>query len=134
VTDIVDVADLTVASAPHFGVFPALMTNPSQDYLHMKDRRNHIQALNYNGLRAPSSRSTGGGHICAIFSDQSANVASITPADIELRLIQPPGSGGPFTIHATQELDFEACEVLGLAAGTIPASTHSSWRKVDFNH
>ena len=133
--DILDVADLTVSSAPHFGVFPLMLTNPSQDYRHLKDRRNYIQALKYNGIRTRSSRSSSGGHICALFADQSKNVKSLAHVDIELRLIKP-ASSGPFTVYATEELDFHACEVQVSATGVVPtwASAYSTWSAVGFNH
>jgi RES domain-containing protein len=130
--DVQDVFELTAATAGYFGVFPAMMNNPSQDYLHLKEKRAIIQTNNYNGIWAPSSRSRQGGRILALFHDQSANVAQINPVEVELRLVQP--HGGAFNNHASQALDFEACEVR--ATHPLPqwAQAFGNWKRVDFHH
>lgn len=130
-----DIADLNSSTAGYFGVYPAMMGNPSQDYEHLKDRRAHIKANGYHGLRAPSSRSRQGGWTLALFDDQSTNVASIAPANLEIRLIQP--NGMPFKNQAMDELDYEACQVRIAAASTPgPAwvQPYSAWTRVPFNH
>src|SRR5262245_6772918 len=86
---VANVFDLTVANAPAASVFPGLLLNPSQDYMHLKDRRADIQAAGYNGLRAPSTRATAPGNMVVLFDDQSGNLASITPYDVEFRLLTP---------------------------------------------
>ena len=132
--DIPAVCDLTIARAPaYFGVFSALMTNPSQDYDHLKQRRADIQALGYSGIRAPSSRSTLGGNMVVLFSDQSKNVQSITPFALECRLMTPPPGSVPFVSHATDMLDYSSGEarILGAPSSMV---TYSSFTAVAFNH
>lgn len=107
--DIVNIADLNMQNAGYFGVFPPMLTNPSQDYLHLKQRRADIQTQGYTGIRSPSSRSVNQGRILALFHNQAANVHAIDPVQVEFQLVQP--SGTVFNNHATQELDFEACQV-----------------------
>jgi hypothetical protein len=111
--DVAAIADLTMGTAGHFGVYPAMMKNPSQDYWHLKDRRAHVEGAGYLGIRAPSSRCTKRGRMVVFFNSQSNNLASIAPYPIELSLIQP--SGAPFTNHAVHDLDFEAGNVVALA-------------------
>src|SRR5262249_35472862 len=41
--DVPDVCDLNATTASAVGVFPSLMTNPSQDYVHLKERRAFLQ-------------------------------------------------------------------------------------------
>ncbi len=129
------VADLNATTAGHFQVFPSMLTNPSQDYEHLKSRRAHIQAAGYRGIRAPSSRDARPGARCmlALFAGQSGNVASITPHAIELSLVQP--GGALFTNHASQQLDFErgAVRVLG-SAPPAWATPYASGRVVRFRH
>ncbi|ETW97438.1 MAG: hypothetical protein ETSY2_44645 [Candidatus Entotheonella gemina] len=131
--DVPDIADLNTASAGYFGVFPLMLTNPSQDYWHLKQRRAHIQSQGYAGIRAPSSRSTTGGHIIALFQSQSGNVASIEPVEMEVRLIQP--SGAVFSNHVTESLDFEACEVQA-TSNPLPSwvSAYSNWNPLRLHH
>jgi len=128
-----DVVDLCKAGTPNFfGVYPSLMNNPSQDYEHLKDRRAHIQAQSYQGLIAPSARSTQGGRIVVLFQDQSGNVQTITPHSGELRLITAAGS--PFTNHTTEVLDFTAGEVR-ITSGWRPRGwTSYPWQRVSFHH
>src|SRR5262245_1744872 len=57
-----------------FGIYPSLLTNPTQDYQHLKQKRAEIETAHYNGLVAPSARSTKGGAIVVLFQDQSNNV------------------------------------------------------------
>lgn len=129
-----DVFDLGVANAPAAGAFPALMLNPSQDYHHLKDRRAHLQSMGYRGLRAPSSRVRGVGHMAVLFDDQSRNVAVVTPYDLDLRLVTPPPAV-PFVSHAADRLDFEAAEVRVTGAALPPELLpYAAWTRVEFNH
>src|SRR5262249_54674535 len=51
-----DIFDACIPSAPsYFTIFPSLMLNPSQDYIHLKQRRADIESSGYRGLRVPSS-------------------------------------------------------------------------------
>jgi hypothetical protein len=133
---VANVLDLTVANAPAAGVFPCLLLNPSQDYWHLKERRADIQASGYRGLRAPSTRATPRGNMVVLFDDQSANVASITPYDVEFRLLTPTST--PFTSHATDQLDYLVGEVRVLPPGPAPLSPmlsgYAAWSTVSFNH
>jgi len=98
--DIHNIANLNAVSAGFFGVFPCMMTNPSQDYWHLKHRRANMQAVGYSGLFAPSSRSCAGGRLLVIFGDQSANVARIDPVEISMRLLSNPNPPpNPFLNH-----------------------------------
>jgi hypothetical protein len=131
-----NVLDLSVANAPAAGVFPALLLNPSQDYGHLKERRAAIQAAGYSGLWAPSTRATTPGSLLVLFDDQSGNVASITPYEVEFRLITP--TGAPFLSHVTDQFDYLAGEVRILSAGrgSLPAALRGfgSWSLVSFCH
>jgi RES domain len=130
--DISDVAQVDFTTAGHFQAFPCMLTNPSQDYEHLKKVRAGIQAGGYAGLRAPSSRDTAGRHMVVLFSDQRRNVSTITPHVVDCRLVQPRGAG-PFTNHSSQELDYRSAEVE--FAGTCPSSwPHNSWQRIQFNH
>lgn len=136
---VVDVYDLT-AHAAAAGAFPCLMLNPSQDYYHLKDRRTDIAAAGYRGLRAPSARAVRAGNMVVLFNDQSKNLTSITPYDVEFRLIQP---GHPPTVafasHVADRLDYVAGEVRVLAPpapAALPAALapFAAWTVVQFNH
>jgi RES domain-containing protein len=131
--DIVQVCELSEANAPGLHVIPSLMVNPSQDYKHLKQRRNDIQALGYNGIKAPSSRSKQGGRLIVLFQDQSKNLKDITPFDADFRLIQRHPPGGPFTNHATQMLDFFAghVQISGTPSGK---TTYGAFAPVPFHH
>jgi RES domain len=127
-----DVCHLMPATAPVVGVFPSLLVNPSQDYEHLKERRAFIESNGYNGIRAPSSRSTAGGEIIVLFDDQSKNVG-LHPYTVEFRLVTPPPVT-PFVSHTTQLLDFTAGEVR--FAGAVPPGVigYAGWTRVSFNH
>ncbi len=133
---VANVFDLTPANAPAAGVYPSLMLNPSQDYWHLKDRRAEIQASGYTGLRAPSTRTTTAGNMVVLFDDQSGNVASITPYEVEFRLLTP--AGAPFASHATDPFDYIAGEVCVLPRGPAPLPpplmAYGAWSRVQFNH
>jgi hypothetical protein len=136
---VANVCDLSVTNSPAAGVFPCLLLNPSQDYRHLKDQRADIEATipRYNGLRAPSTRDVGGGNMTVLFDDQSKNVATITPYDVEVRLITP--SRVPFFSHTTDQLDYLAGEVRVLrppSPATLPAALgkFSSWTPLSFIH
>jgi hypothetical protein len=135
-----NVFDLSIANSPAAGVFPCLVLNPSQDYHHLKDRRADIQAAGYRGLRAPSARVVGGGNMVVLFDDQSKNLQSITPYEVEFRLITPgPSPRTPFASHVTDLLDYLAGEVRVLAppAPTVlpPALIpFAAWTVVPLNH
>jgi RES domain-containing protein len=130
---ITDVADLNISGATaFFAVFPSLPLNPSRDYEHLKDARANIESQGHNGIVVGSSRVTSPGNMVVLFDDQSKNLASITPYDVEFRLIDIHGA--PFVNHVIQTLDFTTGEVQ--FAGTIPAggAKYSTWQRVDFNH
>ncbi len=146
---ITGVFELSVVNASSMNVFPTLMLSPAQDYHHLKDRRAAIEHLGYNGLRAPSSRVRGPGHMVVLFADQSKNVQRITPFEVEFRLITSDKPPRPFANLATDVLDYCAGEVrvgpAGAAAsyfgaGSILSSATSAfvgfagWTQVDFNH
>jgi hypothetical protein len=119
--------------------YPSLMINPSQDYNHLKDRRAAIQSSGYQGLRAPSSRVRGSGHMVVLFQDQSKNVRSIIPHELEVRLITATSPPVPFTNHAVELLDFTAGEVrVRLTSGPRgphPAlAAYQDWTRIEFNH
>jgi hypothetical protein len=137
--DVPDVCDLNTKTASAVGVFPSLMTNPSQDYLHLKDRRAFLQHNGYGGVRAASSRVTGPGNMVVLFRDQSGNLRRITPYDVDFRLVTAGSVPTAFFNHATEVLDFTAGEVKVLppasGARLPPALGHYvNWRRVDFNH
>lgn len=137
--DFPDVCDLNATTASAVGVFPSLMTNPSQDYLHLKERRAFLQANGYRGLRAPSSRVTAPGNMVVLFEDQSGNLARITPYEVEFRLVTGDPIPVAFFNHATQVLDFTAGEVRVLppsSGASLPPALgpYSNWGRVDFNH
>jgi hypothetical protein len=134
---VADVFDLSVANAPAAGVFPCLMLNPSQDYLHLKDRRAAIQSAGYLGLRAPSARAAIPGNLVVLFDDQSGNMASMTPYEVEFRMVTP--AGVPFASHAADQLDYLAGEIRvipphGAAAPPAAIAASSAWQRVQFNH
>jgi len=106
--------------------------NPSQDYLHLKQRRAEIQSQGYLGLIVGSSRAINQSNLVVLFQDQSSNVQSITPHEVEFRLIDEHGK--PFHNHATQLLDFTAGEVR--FTGTTPShgAAFKDWQRVAFNH
>jgi RES domain-containing protein len=137
--DIPDVFELSLTNASAMGVYPSLMLNPSQDYKHLKDRRAAIQSNGYQGLRSPSSRVRGTGHMVVLFQDQSKNVQSITPHEVEFRLVTSDTPPAPFTNHATDLLDFAAGEVRVIPSPN-PHPPHPSldayrdWTTVEFNH
>jgi hypothetical protein len=134
-----DVCELNRSNASAVGVYPSLMTNPSQDYHHLKDRRAFLQHHGYNGLRAPSSRVCGSGQMIVLFHDQTANVQRITPFEVELRLITSDSPAAPFRNHATEILDFTAGEVRirpsssGVAMSPLLAP-YAGWVRVGFHH
>jgi hypothetical protein len=130
-----NVADLhSLPQFTYFNIFPSLPLNPSQDYEHLKDRRAHIQSLSYDGLRVGSSRNISHGKLVVLFDDQSSNVASITPHDIDFRLIADPGTPPhDFVNQTTQILDFTAGEVSSPTLA-LPGVAHSGWYRVQFNH
>src|SRR5262245_34623093 len=132
-TDVQPIADLTPATASYFGVFPSLMLNPSQDYYHLKDRRTYVESSGFQGLRAPSSRSTQKVNMVVLFADQSKNLRRITPYDVELRLITPGPGSRPFTNHAIELLDFTAGEVQ-IAGRPGGVQTYNSFARLAFNH
>jgi hypothetical protein len=130
--DITQVCDLSV-HATGFHVMPSLMRNPSQDYWHLKQRRADIEALGYSGIKAPSSRSTSGGHVVALFADQSKNFQGIQPFEAEFRLLRQPPPPGPFINQTTEMLDFFAGEVqiTGAPSGN---TNYNTFAKVPFHH
>lgn len=123
-----DVFDLANHSSKYL-VFPSMMTNPSQDYEHLKERRAVIQHDGYQGLIAPSSRSKNFGSLVVLFNNQAKNVASIQPFEVEVRLVNT--SGSPFANHVAEVLDFGAGEVkvTGYKRGL-----YDTWTRIEFNH
>jgi hypothetical protein len=132
-----DIAQLDEATASSFGVFPCMMTNPSQDYRHLKQQRAALENQFYKGLLAPSSRSTNGGRMFVLFDDQSTNVASIQPHAVEFRLTTT--SGSQFQQHHSQKLDFEGVDIRIkpiAPSTTLPswARPYVTWTHVRFHH
>lgn len=127
-----DVCRLTPVSSSAVGVFPSLMVNPSQDYEHLKDRRAFIESNGYKGIRAPSSRSTGGGEMIVLFDDQSKNV-DLTPYTVECRLVTVPPAA-PFGNHLTELIDFTVGEVRFVGPGPPGVAGYVNWKQVRFNH
>ncbi|MEK6409235.1 MAG: RES family NAD+ phosphorylase [Acidobacteriota bacterium] len=112
-----------------FSVMPSMMTNPTQDYTHLKEKRGEIQGQRYEGLVAPSSRSVSAGKLVVLFNDLTRNTTSIDPFDVELRLLNV--TGGQFANQFVETLDFGAGEV---RISGHPSGLYSSWTKIDFNH
>jgi hypothetical protein len=130
---IADVAEVNVATAGYFQVYPAMLRNPSQDYEHLKRARGALQMQGYEGIRAPSSRCLNQGAVLALFNDQSRNLASLTPCRIEFSLVQPGGAA--FTNHASQELDFRSGRVQVLGNPLPPAlQAYANPQILNFNH
>jgi hypothetical protein len=73
--------------------------------------------------------------MAVLFHDQSGNLASITPYEVDFRFLQP--SGAHFAVHTTQQLDYRAVEVKVNAPtdGALPAALiyYSIWRTVAIN-
>lgn len=126
-----DVCHLTQTHASAVSVFPSLMVNPSQDYEHLKERRAFLENNGYQGIRAPSSRSTSGGEIIVLFDDQSKNV-ELDPYTIEFRLVTPPPAV-PFSNHLVELLDFTAGEAR-FSSARPPGGGYANWTRVPFNH
>src|SRR5205814_1021581 len=115
------------------GVFPSLMLNPSQDYHHLKERRAAIETNGYQGIKAPSSRSTAGGQMIVLFEDQSRNVASIQDYEADFALLTNAGPLTPFTNHATEVLAFTAGAVRSATLPPGVAATYQNWTRISFN-
>jgi hypothetical protein len=131
---ILNVFDMTISGAPNFfHIFPSLPLNPSQDYYHLKEKRAEIQHNGYRGIIVESSRKIGTGKMVVLFHDQSNNIASITPYDVEYRLVT--STGAPFINHTTEILDFTGGEVR-ITTNPLPAGavTYGNWQRIDFNH
>ena len=130
INDVIDINDPVAVS--HFHIFPSLTLNPSQDYSHLKRRRTRIESNGYLGLIVRSSRAIKRGNLVVLFEDQSSNVQSITPHEVEFRLIDE--NGKPFYDHSKQLLDFTAGEVR--FPGIVPpgGAAYKNWRRVEFNH
>ena len=132
-TPITHVADLNIPGAMNFfSIFPSLPLNPSRDYEHLKDARANIEYLGYNGLVVESSRVTTPGNLVVLFDDQSTNVASIVPHDVEFQLVDT--NGLPFHNHVVQTLDFTTGEVQFSGPPPSGGSAYSTWHRVNFNH
>ncbi|HTU16823.1 MAG TPA: RES family NAD+ phosphorylase [Gemmataceae bacterium] len=127
-----NICHLTPANASIVGVFPSLMVNPSQDYEHLKERRAFLESSGYQGIRAPSSRSTAGGEIIVLFDDQSKNV-DLDPYTVELRLMTRPPVA-PFSNHLIEVLDFTAGEARFACSGPPGVTGYAHWSRVAFNH
>jgi len=133
-----DVYELSPANSGAKNIYPSLMLNPSQDYEHLKKGRAAIQHDRYKGLRAPSCRVRGTGNRVVLFEDQSKNVQSIVPFQVEFRLITSANPPVPFANHALDLLDFTSGEVrVNLPAAPNPHpvfGAYQDWTRVDFNH
>ena len=82
---------------------------------------------------------TASGNIVVLFADQSANLARITPYEVEFRLMTAGPAAAAFFNHATQVLDFTAGEVKVLSSSSgagLPTSLRpsSNWTRANFNH
>jgi len=130
---ITNVLDLSQTNASAVSVFPSLVLNPARDYQHLRDRRGNIQVAGYQGLRAPSARSTQGGHIVVLFNGQSNNVSRITPYSVEFGLITPAPNLTHFANHATEALAYTAGAVR-MPSGGPGGTLYQNWTKVAFNH
>jgi hypothetical protein len=119
-------------NASYFHIFPSLILNPSQDYSHLKQRRSVIESHGYLGLIVRSSRAINRGNLVVLFEDQSSNVQSVTPHEVEFRLIDQ--NGNPFHNHSTQLLDFTAGEVRFTGTAPPQSAAYKNWRRVEFNH
>ena len=134
-TSVTDIFDMSkVGAMSNFAIYPSLLYNPTQDYKHLKAKRDLIQIAGYKGLRAPSSRTTNGGYMIVSFEDLSNNVYSITPHPLDLRLIN--SSGTPFVNHLSDTLNFTTAEAsirsTVCPSGGIPY--FNNWHKVNFHH
>lgn len=132
-----DVFDLDLTNAAAMGVFPCMMLNPSQDYHHLKARRAAIENAGYAGLRAPSARVATAGNMFALFHDQSHNLQSITPYDVEFRLVATAHPPLAFANHAIQRLDYGSGEVRISPHPTsaMPqGAAFQNWTRMNFNH
>ena len=74
-----------------------------------------------------------------LFQDQSQNVQSITPHEVEFRLINAGDPPAPFTNHATDLLDFAAGEIRVIPGPNPPPlnpslDAYRAWTRVEFNH
>ena len=75
-----------------------------------------------------------------LFNDQSKNLQSITPYEVEFRLISPGAAPRiPFATHITDQLDYLAGEVRIVAPPTLGAlpsalTPLTAWTVVPFNH
>ena len=74
-----------------------------------------------------------------LFQDQSKNIQSITPYEVEFRLMTSADPPTPFTNHAVDLLDFTAGEVRVVLApglqGPHPVlAAYSDWTRSEFNH
>jgi len=140
---IADIFDMMAANAfTQFNIFPSLSLNPSQDYIHLKEKRADIQSTSgYNGIRVPSSRTTKNGNMVVLFDDQSRNLRDIRPYEVEFQLITD--SGAPFSNHANEILHFTSGKVRilpriipGLMTPALPSggNIYQNWQTVNFHH
>ena len=118
-------------TATFAAVFPSLMLNPSQDYEHLKLKRAEIQALGYDGLRAPSTRCTRRGSMIVLFDDQSANVHAIRPYEVEIALVTAGPNPTWFNNHVTQILNFAGAN-FRFTNKPLPGFTSSNWQFIQF--
>ena len=133
ISDVLDMSDPRAFS--FFNIFPSMTLNPSQDYEHLKHKRADIQSSGYYGLRVTSSRAKRGGKLIVLFDDQSQNIQSIIPYQVEFRLINSGGT--PFVTHTQDILDFTVGEVK-IISNTLPAGAvggnYQYWQRIPFNH
>jgi hypothetical protein len=132
--EISDIFDMNINGAhAYFGIYPAMAVNPSQDYEHLKEKRGDIQGGGYKGIRVRSSRSTKNGNTVVLFENQSSNVDSVTPYEVDFRLITPKNK--PLTNHANEFIDFSAGQIKFTRRIPAKAGKHfSEWEKLKFHH
>lgn len=86
------VEELTSDTASSYGVYPALLLNPSQDYKHLQHRRVHIQSnFKGDGILAPSARCQKHGKILVLYNDVSTHVQDLQQQPHAIRLINEAG-------------------------------------------
>jgi hypothetical protein len=133
--DISAVFDMTQPGASSSRlVYRAFISSPYHDYWHLCQRRAEIEAAGYEGIRVTSARDSSGGNIIVLFNDQSGNVSTITPYELDFRLLTPLGT--PFRDIINHELDFGRADVSMLSSSAaLPTWAKSlSGKTLTFNH
>lgn len=122
------------ASSSRF-VYRAFISSPYHDYWHLCQRRAEIEAAGYEGIYVTSARDPTGGNIIVLFNDQSGNVSSITPYELELQLLTSVGT--LFNDAINHDLDFGRAHV-SITSSTAPlpswATSLIGGKILSFNH